>query len=140
MSASSHISNSAGLSGTKALAKDDSDGSVPGEYQVFRSATLREHWSAKEGTRIATEEDCRMAMVLLALLAGGDYAPEGLVRCGKFDFVFQSLFVTNTRLYHRSGFGPRWTRQRVEAVEDRPGRLRSRNKTSPITDGRRAAQ
>ncbi|ORY25720.1 hypothetical protein BCR39DRAFT_543072 [Naematelia encephala] len=49
-----------------------------GVYEVFRSSAIRDQWSKKEGTKLVTEEDCRMAMILIAMLAGGDYAPEGL--------------------------------------------------------------
>jgi Holliday junction resolvase YEN1 len=37
---------------------------------------------AKEGSALRSEEDCRMAMVLIALLGGGDYAPEGIANFG----------------------------------------------------------
>lgn len=44
---------------------------------------IRKLLTAKEGTDLQTETDCQMAMVLIALLGGGDYAPEGMSGFGK---------------------------------------------------------
>lgn len=38
--------------------------------------------TSKEGTALTTEDECRLAMVFIALLAGGDYVPEGLNHFG----------------------------------------------------------
>ncbi|OCF44706.1 hypothetical protein I317_01395 [Kwoniella heveanensis CBS 569] len=51
-------------------------------YEVYRSSAIRDMWLDKEGTTLKSEEDCRMAMVLIALLSGGDYTPEGLPSIG----------------------------------------------------------
>ncbi|WVF72474.1 hypothetical protein IAT40_007289 [Kwoniella sp. CBS 6097] len=51
-------------------------------YEVFRSSAIKDMWLDKEGTTLRSEEDCRMAMVLIALLSGGDYAPKGLPSIG----------------------------------------------------------
>ncbi|WVQ98465.1 hypothetical protein IAU59_005591 [Kwoniella sp. CBS 9459] len=51
-------------------------------YEVYRSSAIRDLWLDKEGTTLRSEEDCRMAMVLIALLSGGDYTPEGLPSIG----------------------------------------------------------
>jgi Holliday junction resolvase YEN1 len=50
-------------------------------YEVYRSDAIRAAW-AKDDSALRTEEDCRMAMVFIALLAGGDYVPEGLEAFG----------------------------------------------------------
>jgi hypothetical protein len=50
---------------------------------MYRSSAIVKQWTDKEGTYLKTEEDCRMAMVWIALLGGGDYAPEGLTGFGK---------------------------------------------------------
>ena len=60
---------------------------------MYRSSAIVKQWTDKEGTSLNTEEDCRMAMVWIALLGGGDYAPEGLTGFGEF--------------FDRSGFGER---------------------------------
>jgi len=51
---------------------------------MYRSSAIVKQWTDKEGTSLRTEEDCRMAMVWIALLGGGDYAPEGLTGFGEF--------------------------------------------------------
>ncbi|WWC69616.1 uncharacterized protein I206_103559 [Kwoniella pini CBS 10737] len=51
-------------------------------YEIYRSSAIRDLWTKKEGTTLSTEEDCRMAMVFIALLGGGDYTPEGLPSIG----------------------------------------------------------
>jgi Holliday junction resolvase YEN1 len=45
-------------------------------------------WTEKEGTALSNDEDCRMAMVLVAMLSGGDYAPEGLTQFGMTFFQY----------------------------------------------------
>lgn len=50
---------------------------------MYRSSAIVKQWTDREGTNLETEEDCRMAMVWIALLGGGDYAPEGLTGFGK---------------------------------------------------------
>ena len=50
---------------------------------MYRSSVIVNQWTSKEGTSLQTEEDCRMAMVWIALLGGGDYAPEGLPGFGE---------------------------------------------------------
>ena len=49
---------------------------------MFRVSDILSDWSSEESA-VKTEEDCRMAMVLIALLRGGDYAPEGVSNIGK---------------------------------------------------------
>lgn len=51
-------------------------------YDVYRSSAICEMMRSKDGTKLVTEEDCRMAMILVALLAGGDYVPEGIETFG----------------------------------------------------------
>jgi len=48
---------------------------------MFRACDIREAW-AREGSSLKTEEDCRHAMVLIALLSGGDYITEGIAGLG----------------------------------------------------------
>ncbi|WWD01571.1 hypothetical protein V866_008516 [Kwoniella sp. B9012] len=70
--------NSPTLSGAQAnIARGDMR-----NYEVYRSSAIKDLWTKKEGTNLRTEEDCRMAMVLIALLGGGDYTPEGLPSIG----------------------------------------------------------
>ena len=54
-----------------------------GDYEVFRSSAVLDRWRREDGSKLATEEDCRMAMVLIALMSGGDYAPEGFETIGE---------------------------------------------------------
>lgn len=77
-------SNSPTLSGAQASSTQaNSSRSDLRHYEIFRSSVIRDLWAAKEGTKLSTEEDCRMAMILVALMAGGDYAQEGLESFGK---------------------------------------------------------
>ena len=76
--------NSPTLSGAQGSStQNNSSRSDLRHYEVFRSSAIRKAWAEKEGTTLTTEEDCRMAMILVALLAGGDYAPEGLTSIGE---------------------------------------------------------
>ena len=77
-------SNSPTLSGAQASStQSNSSKSDLRHYEVYRSSAIHQLWTAKEGSQLATHEDCRMAMVLIALLGGGDYAPEGLSQFGE---------------------------------------------------------
>lgn len=71
------LSNSATLSQNKGKEKDSKR-----TYEIYRSNAIAKALCVKEDTSLRTEEDCRMAMVLIALLAGGDYVPEGLTAFG----------------------------------------------------------
>ncbi|WWD15780.1 hypothetical protein CI109_100204 [Kwoniella shandongensis] len=75
--------NSPTLSGAQAStnAANSSRGDMR-QYEIYRSSAIRDKWASEEGTKLLTEEDCRMAMVLVALLGGGDYTPEGLPSIG----------------------------------------------------------
>jgi hypothetical protein len=81
----SYISNSPTLSGAQA-SSTQSNSSKPDlrHYEMYRSSAIVKQWTEKEATSLKTEEDCRMAMVWIALLGGGDYAPEGLTGFGEF--------------------------------------------------------
>lgn len=74
-------SNSPTLSGTT----QGNNTRVEGRhYEMYRSADIHQTWSAHEMAQtssLGTEEDCRNAMVLVALLSGGDYDP-GVDRLG----------------------------------------------------------
>ncbi|WRT66972.1 uncharacterized protein IL334_003937 [Kwoniella shivajii] len=75
--------NSPTLSG--AQASSTTNNSARGDmrnYEVYRSSAIKDLWTKKDGTNLVTEEDCRMAMVLIALLGGGDYVTEGLPSIG----------------------------------------------------------
>lgn len=50
-------------------------------YDMFRACDIRDAW-ASEGSSLKTEEDCCHAMVMIALLSGGDYVPEGIAGIG----------------------------------------------------------
>lgn len=78
------ISNSPTLSGAQA-SSTQSNSSKPDlrHYEMYRSSAIVKQWTDREGTALKTEEDCRMAMVWIALLGGGDYAPEGLTGFGR---------------------------------------------------------
>jgi Holliday junction resolvase YEN1 len=71
-------SNSVTLSGTKASQHVSATKGDLKTYEVFRSDAICAAWTVDEGTSLRTEEDCRLAMVWIALLAGGDYVPEGI--------------------------------------------------------------
>lgn len=63
------------------------------QYDVYRIKSIHEMMTSKEGgTSLVSEEDCRMAMVFIALLAGGDYVPEGLEQFGRC--TFQALVTS----------------------------------------------
>lgn len=49
---------------------------------MYRIGDIVGEWTQEESA-LKTEEDCRRAMVLIALLGGGDYVPEGVGRMGK---------------------------------------------------------
>ncbi|KAK4689962.1 holliday junction resolvase GEN1/YEN1, partial [Tremellales sp. Uapishka_1] len=70
--------NSPTLSGAQASSTRNPSASTHRQYEVYRSADIQAAWAAKEGSKLQSEEECRMAMVFIALLGGGDYAPEGL--------------------------------------------------------------
>jgi Holliday junction resolvase YEN1 len=66
---------------------------------MYRSSAIVKQWTDKDGTSLKTEEDCRMAMVWIALLGGGDYAPEGLTGFGKLT-TKRNLFKLINRSDH----------------------------------------
>ncbi|WWC85333.1 uncharacterized protein L201_000196 [Kwoniella dendrophila CBS 6074] len=75
--------NSPTLSGAQAsTTRDNSAKGDMRNYEVYRSSAIKDLWTRKDGTTLSTEEDCRMAMTLIALLGGGDYTPEGLPSIG----------------------------------------------------------
>lgn len=90
------ISNSPTLSGAQASSvQANSSRSDHRNYEVFRSSAIRDLWASKEDTKLVTEEDCRMAMILVALLAGGDYVPEGVGEFGELlDFASSWSLIT----------------------------------------------
>ena len=81
---STNDSNSPTLSGAQA-SSTQSNSSKPDlrHYEMYRSSAIVKQWTDREGTSLKTQEDCRMAMVWIALLGGGDYAPEGLTGFGE---------------------------------------------------------
>lgn len=52
-------------------------------FEVYHSTAIRDLFAEKEDTELVTEEDCRMALVFIALLRGGDYSPSGFEGIGK---------------------------------------------------------
>jgi hypothetical protein len=85
-------SNSPTLSGAQASStQGNSAKSDLRHYEMYRSSSIVKQWTEREGTTLSTEEDCRMAMVWIALLGGGDYAPEGLAGFGKLRFPLSRL-------------------------------------------------
>ena len=76
-------SNSPTLSGAQASSTaTNSSRADTRHYEVYRSDAIAAKWAEVDGTALKSEDDCRMAMVLLGLLSGGDYAPEGLSSVG----------------------------------------------------------
>lgn len=72
-------SNSPTLSGASAsTSKGDRT------YDVYRASAIRDLLASQEGSKLVTEDDCRLAMVLIAVLAGGDYVPEGIETFGEY--------------------------------------------------------
>jgi len=67
---------------------------------MYRSSAIVKQWMDRQGTSLKTEEDCRMAMVWIALLGGGDYAPEGLTGFGEF-FDLKWIQGTQSIVYMR---------------------------------------
>lgn len=80
-------SNSANLTGNNKSATDK------GGYDVYRSNAITASMTSKEGTALSTEDECRLAMVFIALLAGGDYVPEGLSHFGESEQVSHDRLV-----------------------------------------------
>ena len=78
-------SNSATLSGTKASAHVSATKGDLKTYKIFRSDAICAAWAAEDGTTLQDEEECRLAMVWIALLAGGDYVPEGIETFGRWN-------------------------------------------------------
>ncbi|KAI9638525.1 uncharacterized protein MKK02DRAFT_11172, partial [Dioszegia hungarica] len=68
-------SNSANLSGTSHTATSKGDMKT---YEIYRSSDIASAWGDKQGSALQSEEDCRIAMIFVAMLAGGDYVPQGL--------------------------------------------------------------
>ncbi|WVQ78209.1 hypothetical protein IAT38_000292 [Cryptococcus sp. DSM 104549] len=70
---------SATLSGAQASAitQGNTGRSDARAYEMYTSSAIRDLWVQQEGTELKTSEECRLAMVLVALLSGGDYTPEG---------------------------------------------------------------
>lgn len=48
------------------------------------------HLTSEEST-LASEQDCHLAMVLLALLSGGDYQPQGIANMGELRELVYAL-------------------------------------------------
>ena len=67
---------------------------------MYRSSAIVKQWTDKEGTYLKIEEDCRMAMVWIALLGGGDYAPEGLTGFGKLTTKCNLFQLINRSDHH----------------------------------------
>jgi Holliday junction resolvase YEN1 len=53
-------------------------------YEIYRSSDIASAWGDKQGSALQSEEDCRIAMIFVAMLAGGDYVPQGLDAFGEF--------------------------------------------------------
>jgi Holliday junction resolvase YEN1 len=49
---------------------------------MYRISDIVAEWTRDESA-LKSEDDCRRAMVLVALLGGGDYVPEGVGRMGE---------------------------------------------------------
>ncbi|KAL1411207.1 hypothetical protein Q8F55_002158 [Vanrija albida] len=69
--------NSPTLSGTRSNATQVDQR----HYEMFTASDILKHLDA-DGSALSTEEDLRRAMVLIALLGGGDYVPEGVFQFG----------------------------------------------------------
>jgi Holliday junction resolvase YEN1 len=94
LSVAHNHSNSPTLSGAQASSVQNNGAKSDGRhYEMYRSDAILDMWTEREGTELKTEEDCRMAMVLIALLGGGDYAPEGLLTFGEYSWVVVRLEV-----------------------------------------------
>ena len=95
-------SNSPTLSGAQASATGTSSKLDLRNYEMYRVGAIQELWRQREGTSLKTEEDCRMAMILIALLAGGDYAPEGVANIGKSSPTHAIQLTDGARSNHRT--------------------------------------
>lgn len=116
------VSNSPTLSGN--TGKTDAKG-----YDVYRLKAIHELLTNKEGgTKLSTEEDCRMAMVLIALLAGGDYVPEGLDQFGQLGHTSQNQKLT-CRTDYRVCFGSCGLLGDSQAIYYRPREVPHRNES-----------
>ncbi|GMK55980.1 hypothetical protein CspeluHIS016_0210360 [Cutaneotrichosporon spelunceum] len=74
--------NSPTLSGTQASStQNNSSRSDQRHYEMYHISDIVAEWSRNESA-LETEDDCQLAMVLVALLAGGDYVPEGVEGMG----------------------------------------------------------
>ncbi|KAL7422214.1 hypothetical protein Q5752_002860 [Cryptotrichosporon argae] len=75
--------NSPTLSGAQASSVKNTSKSDGRAYELFRVEDILAVWRGEqEGSALQSVDDCRLAMVLIALLGGGDYAPEGLPSFG----------------------------------------------------------
>lgn len=52
------------------------------EYVLYHVDDVTKQWTADD-SELRNESDCQMAMVLVALLAGGDYRPQGVASIGR---------------------------------------------------------
>lgn len=80
---SSPHSNSPTLSGAQASStQNNSHRTDLRHYEMYRINDIVSEWT-KEDSALKTEDDCQRAMVMVALLGGGDYVPEGAGRMGE---------------------------------------------------------
>ncbi|BEI85866.1 hypothetical protein CcaverHIS002_0601530 [Cutaneotrichosporon cavernicola] len=74
--------NSPTLSGAQASStQNTSSRSDQRHYEMYRISDIVAEWTRDESA-LKNADDCQRAMVLVALLGGGDYVPEGVGRMG----------------------------------------------------------
>ncbi|KLT40444.1 PIN domain-like protein [Cutaneotrichosporon oleaginosum] len=74
--------NSPTLSGAQApVTQSSSSRTDMRHYEMYRLSDIVAEWT-RVPSALQNEDDCRRAMVLIALLSGGDYVPEGVGRVG----------------------------------------------------------
>lgn len=79
------LSNSPTLSGAQASStQHNSAKSELRHYEMYRISDIVSEWTREESA-LKNEDDCQRAMVLIALLGGGDYVPEGVGRMGELN-------------------------------------------------------
>ena len=84
---------------------------------------------------LLTEEDCRMAMVLIALLGGGDYAPEGLAGFGMYPVVVDLTRLISYRTHDHLWSRSRWPIGFLEAIQYRSSCIRRRTLSHSWANG-----
>ncbi|CAK9781890.1 unnamed protein product [Cutaneotrichosporon oleaginosum] len=94
--------NSPTLSGAQApVTQSSSSRTDMRHYEMYRLSDIVAEWT-RVPSALQNEDDCRRAMVLIALLSGGDYVPEGVGRVAKAGYAdFLKLYAKERPQFDR---------------------------------------